>query len=84
MDITAYDGNHWRVDRLHKAARIARLILGNSEEQLGALVKGMHDHKGELVVTWQHKHTPQQELAFQAAWRECGENIVHHAIDGEF
>lgn len=80
MKLTAYDGNQWRIDRLIKARRIACAILGMDEPQMAMIVDEIEDHKGALVVRWKSKQTPWQELAFQAAWNECGEYAVHHVL----
>lgn len=82
MQLDAYDGNQWRIDRLNKCARIACAIMGISRDQLEALVSHLSDSKGELVITWRHDHTKNQEIAFQSAWAECGERNVQHKIDG--
>ena len=83
MNISAYDGNQWRVDRVKKAVRIACAILGMSEQQMAQIVDGIEDHKGELFISWKFPQTRWQELAFASAWRECGEYAVHHQPVGE-
>lgn len=83
MELTAYDGNQWRVDRLEKLVRIVCKITGLTREQLGALIDSIHDHKGELLVHWKHQGcSARMQLAFKDAWSECGENNVHHIADG--
>ncbi len=83
MQISAYDNNLWRVERIQKAAKLACAIQGLTLDQLDVLVDEVKDHKGELVVKWKHQQTPQQEAAFQTAWEFCGEYIVHHETQGE-
>lgn len=72
----------WRAKRLQKALRIASAILGTSLAQLDVLIREISDHNGNLHILWNHGHTPQQELAFQTAWTECGEARVTHATFG--
>lgn len=72
----------WRLKRLQKAVRIACAILGISEPQLSSLIVEIADNSGRLHIIWKHKYTPNQELAFRAAWRECGEETVTHSIFG--
>lgn len=74
----AEDG--WRLKRLQKAVRLASAILGISIEQLNHLILEVADNNGRLHVMWAYKQTIQQELAFQAAWKECGEDVVTHSV----
>jgi hypothetical protein len=68
----------WRAKRLQKALRLASTIMGTSIGQLELLISELSDHNGRLGVVWNHDHTPQQELAFKAAWAECGESVTSH------
>lgn len=84
MELTVYDGNQWRVERLSKLVRIIIKITGLSRAQLDALIDEIHDHKGELIVHWKHDGcTERMQLAFKDAWSECGESNVHHSTTGE-
>lgn len=74
MEYVAYDGNQWRVERLHKATKIASQILGLSTDQLESLIWSIKDAKGALLVKWKHKHTAAQMQAFSTAWEMCKEN----------
>lgn len=85
MELTAYDGNQWRVERLEKLVRIIIKMTGLSRVQLNALIDVIHDQKGELIVHWKHDGcTERMRLAFQDAWSECGETNVHHVPAGVF
>lgn len=68
----------WRAKRLQKALRLASTILGTSIAQLEVLICEISDHNGKLGVVWNQDHTLQQELAFRAAWAECGESVTSH------
>lgn len=82
MDLTAYDGNQWRIERLEKLLRIIGKITGLSRPQLDALIECLYDHKGELIVHWRHGEcTERMQLAFKDAWGECGETNVHHSFE---
>jgi hypothetical protein len=74
MKYIAYDGNHWRVERLEKAAKIAAQILGLSLDQLHSLLWTIEDRKGSLCVQWKHHHTQTQMQAFTTAWDMCKED----------
>lgn len=78
MNLIAYDGQRWRVERLEKAARLACAILSCTREQMDALVEELRDHRGALMIKWRHDYTRAQENAFETAWRECGEVYVIH------
>jgi hypothetical protein len=68
----------WRAKRLQKALRLASAMMGTSIGQLELLIQELSDYNGKLHVIWKHDHTPQQELAFKAAWSECGESVTSH------
>jgi hypothetical protein len=77
MLITAcHDNQLWRIERLAKAAKIARAILSLTSDQMSALVYKLHDEKGTLNVQFYHDWTIQQSLAFQRAWELCGEEHI--------
>lgn len=83
MELLAYDGNLWRVERLQKLVRIVSTMTGLSQEQLGALIDSITDHKGELIVHWKHGDcSDRMRLAFRDAWNVCGEQNVHHSTTG--
>lgn len=70
----------WRLKRLQKATRIACAIMGLTEQQAELLIQSIQDERGLLAVTWNQPWTKQQELAFNTAWGECGEqaaSVVH-------
>lgn len=84
MELNAYDGSLWRIERLQKFVRVVSTMTGLSEEQLDVLIENLHDHKGELIVHWKHGGcSPRMRLAFNDAWNVCGEYNVHHTLDGE-
>lgn len=85
MHFSAYDGAQHRVERLKKAAKIATAICGLSEDQANLLITRIHDHKGQLIVSWTCLPTEQQRLAFGVAWEQCKEpaaNVSHVLDDG--
>lgn len=82
MEISNYEGVSYRDDRLKKCARLASLVFGVTEEQLGGLIYGLHDHKGDLYVRWQHQPSSKAQLAIENVWRECGEYGVYHTWVG--
>lgn len=85
MELTAYDGNQWRVERLEKLVRIIIKMTGLSRVQLDALIDVIYDQKGELIIHWKHGDcTERMRLAFRDAWSECGETNVHHVPTGVF
>jgi hypothetical protein len=85
MRITAYDESQWRVERLQKMLKLAVTTTGLSMVQIYAIIEEVHDHKGELVVTWKHGDcTERMKLAFKDAWQMCGEHNVHHNGSGVF
>jgi hypothetical protein len=75
-------GNHQQVahrnERLMKCARLTALMLGLTEEQLGALIEAMYDRKGTLHVQWAHQPTNKGQMAVDDAWRECKEQKTEH------
>jgi len=73
-----------RADRLRKALRIAIEVAGITEAQAGMFIAGMHDQKGELWIDWSIAPSDQQMRAFEAAWRLCGEGVVHHSPVNQF
>ena len=52
MDITTYDDQPFREQRLKKALRIASAILSITPDQAELLLCGLEDHKGDLIVKW--------------------------------
>lgn len=82
MKLIAHDFQQWRIDRLDKAARLACVILACSRDQLDALIDELRDQRGVLIIYWLYDWTKQQELAFETAWRECGETMVAHSHNG--
>lgn len=78
MNITAYDGASYRLERLNKCARLIALMLGVTVEQLGALIESLNDHKGLLEVRWFHKPSSKAKMAADDAWRECKETLTDH------
>jgi hypothetical protein len=82
MKFSNYESVQHRDDRLKKCARIAAAILGLTEDQLGVLIEHMHDHKGQLLVQWNHQPTERGMLALKDAWFECAEYITEHSWPG--
>lgn len=82
MKFTNYEDVLHRNERLKKCARLTARIIGISDEQLEALITAMHDRKGCLFVEWVHTPSKKAELAVEAAWHECGENLVQHIVSG--
>lgn len=75
MIFAGTDNQLWRRERVAKVAKVAAKILGMTEEQMDALIVGMYDSKGHLVVVWNDfEPTKVQELAFGTAWSLSGEN----------
>lgn len=75
MIFSSSDRQLWREERLVKVSRVASKVLGMTEKQLGRLVLGLFDSKGQLVVIWDDTDpTPQQRAAFSTAWNLSGEN----------
>lgn len=75
MLLGSNDSQLWRHERLEKVRRVASTILGMSESQLDLLIKGLHDYKGNLEVSWNvHAPTDHQKLAFRTAWEMSGES----------
>jgi hypothetical protein len=72
------EGVQHRDDRLKKCARLTAKIFGITEQQLSALIDGMHDTRGTLHVRWVHMPSPKATLAVESAWEECGETSVRH------
>jgi hypothetical protein len=80
MELIAYDGNKWRVERLEKLVRVVSAMTGLSAAQLEALIDTICDQKGELIVQWKHEGcSDRMRLAFRDAWNVCGETNVHHS-----
>lgn len=67
----AYDGQHWRIQRLEKALRIAQAILHFNDQQIDFMVKALHDDHGNMQVFWKHPPTDRQRQAFRTAWDLC-------------
>lgn len=85
MKITAYDDTMWRVERLEKMLKLAVKTTGLTMVQIHAVIDEVHDHKGELIVTWKHGDcTEKMKLALKDAWQMCGEHNVHHNASGVF
>ena len=80
MNISNYESAAHRDDRLRKAARLTAAILGITLKQLDRLVLRIHDHKGEIVVTWYDPPTEAGKLAWLSAWTECGEHSARHNV----
>ncbi len=86
MQYSAYDGAQHRIERLKKAVRIATAMCGLSEDQAKLLITRVHDHKGQLILSWTCMPTEQQRLAFGVAWEQCSEpaaNVSHVLDDGK-
>lgn len=81
MKISNYESTAHRDARLRKCLRIWCRIMGVSHEQAGRLIYSLHDHKGQLNVLWIDQPTQRQKLAFDEAWGECAEHVVHHSTD---
>jgi len=81
MRITAYDDAQWRIERLQKLLNTAVTTTGLSRTQLNAIIDEVRDHKGDLIVTWTHGEcSDRMKLAFNDAWRLCGEYNVEHQM----
>jgi hypothetical protein len=83
MEISNYEGVSYRDDRLRKCARLAALVFGITDEQLGGLIFGLHDFKGDLYVRWHHEPSSKARVALEDVWRECNEYAVFHTWTGQ-
>lgn len=82
LELTNYENVSYRDDRLRKCARLAALVFGITEEQLDALIVGLHDYKGTLWVRWQHKPSVKAQQVLQSVWEACAEYCVTHVWPG--
>jgi hypothetical protein len=78
MRINNFKQEAFRNERLIKCARLTSLMLGVTEQQLGALIQTLYDRKGTLMVQWFHKPSGKGQLAVDEAWRECKESKTLH------
>ena len=76
IEITANreDEEPWRIERLNDVAKYVYKSLGELE------FSGLHDHKGNLTVTWKKHPTNTEKEHFETAWEaqnELAENVEH-------
>ena len=69
-----------RINRLEKVSKIYSIQIEDLNEQELPKIISLHDHKGDLTVTWTDKPTDEQKHIIGLLWElqnELRENIVH-------
>ncbi|MEM9547491.1 MAG: PIN-like domain-containing protein [Bacteroidota bacterium] len=67
----------WRLDRLKELA----IYISGFLDLKDCKITGLHDHKGDLTVTWSSKPTESEKLIIAAGWENQNElsmNITHY------
>jgi len=70
----------FRINRLEKVLKIYNIQIADSNDQELTEMVSLHDHKGELSVTWTNEPTDEQKHILGLLWElqnELGENVVH-------
>jgi hypothetical protein len=70
----------FRINRLEKVSKIYNIQIADSNDQELSEILSLHDHKGELTVTWTNEPTDEQKHIIGLIWElqnELGENVVH-------
>ena len=69
-----------RINRLEKVSKIYNIQIQDLNEQELAKIISLHDHKGDLTVTWTDNPTDEQKHIIELLWElqnELRENVVH-------
>ena len=85
ISTTAYDGGTHRIERIQRVIGYV-CALGDHYGNPGLLEKvaAMHDHKGQLTVTWRKPPTQGEKEFFAQAWRSTigdGSDDVVHKVE---
>ena len=69
-----------RINRLEKVLKIYNIQIEELNDQELSEIISLHDHKGELSITWNNEPTDEQKSITGQIWQlqnELGENVVH-------
>lgn len=69
----------WRLERISRVSAVIAKEFGAKNEKL--IIDELHDHKGELTVTWKEDPTIVQKDIVESTWEkedELKENVIHN------